>query len=62
MESLMKEEKVLRGVVVGLEKDFDECVEKERVMMVEIDVIGKEKMVKEVEFERLVEEKSLVEK
>ncbi|XP_013586466.1 PREDICTED: cingulin [Brassica oleracea var. oleracea] len=62
VESLRKEEKALRGVVVRLEKNLDESVEKERVMMVQIGVIGKEKMVKESELERLNKEKSSVEK
>ncbi|KAJ4892918.1 Prefoldin chaperone subunit family protein [Raphanus sativus] len=62
VESLRKEEKVLRDMVVGLEKDLDESIEKERGMMVKIDAIGKEKMVKESELERLMVEKSSVEK
>ncbi|KAF8107665.1 hypothetical protein N665_0118s0033 [Sinapis alba] len=55
VESLMKEEKVLKDMVVGLEKNLDESIEKERA-------IGKEKMVKESELERLMEEKDSVEK
>lgn len=45
-----------------LKKNFYEFIEKEKVMVVQIDVIGKEKMVKEFEFERLMNEKVLVEK
>ncbi|CAL9219659.1 unnamed protein product [Arabidopsis halleri] len=62
VRSLTKEDKVLRDLVIGLEKNLDESMEKERGMMVEIDALGKEKTIKESELERLLEEKNLVEK
>ncbi|XP_010464024.1 PREDICTED: centrosomal protein of 128 kDa-like [Camelina sativa] len=62
VQSLTKDERVLKDLVISLEKNLNESMEKERRMIVEIDALGKEKTVKESELKRLVEEKNSVEK
>ncbi|KAG5380137.1 hypothetical protein IGI04_027979 [Brassica rapa subsp. trilocularis] len=52
VESLKNEEKVLFHIINRLEKNLDKSIEKERAMVVQIDAIGKEKMVKESELGR----------
>ena len=59
VQGLTKEEMVLQDLVNGLEKDLDEsAVENVEAMIERIDVLGKEKAIKESELERLMEDKN----
>ncbi|CAN8260387.1 unnamed protein product [Cochlearia groenlandica] len=62
VESLRKEERVLRDLVIVLKKSLDESMEKEIAVLMQIDALGKEKTNKESELERVMKEKNSVEK